>query len=136
MSSRFSTIKTLLGTELHNRVSRACREARIERALLGHVMRSIHRWRRVAHAHRPMEWPCAVVLGVHGCLGGLVGGPICEHCLLGGLAIRFVRGLGGNVLRFLDPKNLCGIYRCLYRQLGTETSIRTVRMDFPVPNCL
>ena len=54
----------------------------------------------------------------------------------GGLAIRFVWGLGGTVLRFLDPKNLCGIYRCLYRQLGTESAMRTVRMDFPVPNYL
>ena len=42
--------------------------------------------------------------GVHGYLGGLGGGPSCEHCLLGGLAIRFVWGLGGTVLHFLDPK--------------------------------
>ena len=43
--------------------------------------------------------------GVHGCFGGLGGGSISEHCLLGGLAIRFVWGLGEAVLRFLDPKN-------------------------------
>ena len=58
---------------------------------------------------------------VHGCRSGLGGGPSCEHCLLGGLAIRFVWGLGGTVLRFLDPKNLCGIYRRLYGELGTES---------------
>ena len=40
--------------------------------------------------------------GAHGYLGGLGGGPSCEHRLLGGLAIRFVWGLG--FLRFLDPK--------------------------------
>ena len=76
---------------------------------------------------------------VHGYLGGLVGGPICEqgeHCLLGGLAIRFVWGLGGTVLRFLDPKILFGIFRCLYRELGTETSMGAAPMDFPVPNSL
>ena len=44
---------TFLATEVRNRVSRAWREARTERALLGHVMRSRHRRRRVAHAHRP-----------------------------------------------------------------------------------
>ena len=42
---------------------------------------------------------------MHGYLGGLGGGPSCEHCLLGGLAIRFVWGLGGTIVRFLDPKN-------------------------------
>ena len=46
------------------------------------------------------------MLGVHDCLGGLVGGPSCEHYLLGGLAICFVWGLGGTVLRFFwNPKN-------------------------------
>ena len=73
---------------------------------------------------------------MHGCLGGLGGGPSCEHCLLGGLAIRSVWGLGEAVLRFLDPKKLCGIFRCLYRQLGTETSMGAAPMDFPVPNDL
>jgi hypothetical protein len=42
---------------------------------------------------------------VHGGLGGLGGGPSCEHYLLGGLAIRFVWGLGGTVLRVLRPPN-------------------------------
>ena len=74
--------------------------------------------------------------GVHGYLGGLGGGPSCRQCPLGGLAIRFVWGLGGTVLRFLDPKKTCGIFRCLYRKLGTESVMRTVRMDFPVPNFL
>ena len=74
--------------------------------------------------------------GVHGCLGGLGGGPSCEHNLLRGLAIRYVWGLGGAVLRFLDPKKLCVIFRCLYRKLGTESVMRTVRMNFPVPNFL
>ena len=55
---------------------------------------------------------------MHGCLGGLGGGPSCEHYLLGGLAIRFVWGLGEVVLRFLGPQKLCGIYRCLYTELG------------------
>ena len=83
-----------------------------------------------------MGWPCAVVWGVHGCLGGLVGGPSCEHCLLGGLAIRFVWGLGKAVLRFLGPKKSCGIYRRLYDELGTESVIGAAPMDFPVPNSL
>ena len=74
--------------------------------------------------------------GVHGCLGGLVGGPSCEHSLLGGLAIRSVWGLGGTVLRFLDPKKLCGIYRCLYGELDTESVMETVPMDLSVPNSL
>ena len=43
-----------------------------------------------------VEFPILVVL---------VGGPSCEHCMLGGLAIRFVWGLREAVLRFLDPKN-------------------------------
>ena len=51
-----------------------------------------------------MGWPCAVVWGVYGYLGGLGGGPSCEHRLLGRLAIRFVWGLGEAVLCFLDPK--------------------------------
>ena len=71
---------------------------------------------------------------VHGGLGGLGGGPSCEHYLLGGLAIRFVWGLGGTVLRFLDPIKLCGIFRCLYGELGTESVMGTVPMDFPVHN--
>ena len=74
--------------------------------------------------------------GVHGCLGGLVGGPSCEHCLLGGLAIRFVWGLGGIVPRFLDPKKLCGSFKCLYRELGTKSVMGAAHMDFPVPNSL
>ena len=41
---------------------------------------------------------------VHGFLGGLVGGPSREQCLLKGLATRFVWGLGKAVLRFLGPK--------------------------------
>ena len=64
--------------------------------------------------------------GVHGCLGGLGGGPSCEHCLLGGLAIRFVWGLG--------PKKLCGIFRRLYKGLGTESVIGAAPTGFPVPN--
>ena len=51
-----------------------------------------------------MGWPCAVVWGVHGCLGGLVGGPSSEHCVLGGLAIRFVWGLVGLFYTFWTPK--------------------------------
>ena len=62
--------------------------------------------------------------GVHGCLGGLSVGRSCEHCLLGGLAIRFVWGLGGTVLRFLDPKKL----------LGTESVMGAAPMELPVPN--
>ena len=72
--------------------------------------------------------------GVHGYLGGLGGGPSCEHCLLGGLAIRFVWGMGGTVLRFLDPKNLCGIFRCLYTELGTESVMGAAPTGFPMPN--
>jgi hypothetical protein len=53
---------------------------------------------------------CAIVRGVHGYLGGLGGGPSYEHCPLGGLAIPFVWGLGEAVLRFLDPKQICGIF--------------------------
>ena len=74
--------------------------------------------------------------GVHGYLGGLVGGPSCEHCLLGGLAIRFVWGLGGTILRFFGTQKLCGVYRRLYGELGTESAMRIVRMDFPAPNSL
>ena len=37
---------------------------------------------------------------------------------------------------FLDPNIFCGIYRRLYGELGTESAMRTVRMDFPVPNFL
>ena len=71
-----------------------------------------------------------------GYLGGLGGGPSCEHCLLGGLAIRSVWGMGEAILRFLDPNKLCGIFRRLYRELGTESAMGTVPMDFPVPNSL
>ena len=42
---------------------------------------------------------------VHGGLGGLGGGPSCEHYLLGGLAIRFIWGLGETVLCVLGPPN-------------------------------
>ena len=72
--------------------------------------------------------------GVHGYLGGLGGGPSCEHCLLGGLAIRFVWGVGEAVLHFLAPQKVCGIFRWLYTELGTESVIQTVWMDLPVPN--
>ena len=77
--------------------------------------------------------------GVHGYLGGLGGGPSCAHCPLGGLAIRFVWGMGGTVLRFFGPQKFmwCScMYRCIYGELGTESVMRTVRVDFPVPNFL
>jgi hypothetical protein len=70
---------------------------------------------------------------VHGCLDGLGRGASCEHCLLRRLTIRFVWGLGGTVLRIFGPKTLCGIFRCLYTEIGTELVMRTVRMDLPVP---
>ena len=44
--------------------------------------------------------------GVHGCLGGFGGGPSCEHYLRGGLAIRFVWGLGEAVLRLFRPQKI------------------------------
>ena len=71
---------------------------------------------------------------VHGFLGRLGGGPSCEHSLLGGLAIRFVWGLGEALLRFLDLNKICGIFRRLYGSLGTESVTQTVWMDLPVPN--
>ena len=50
--------------------------------------------------------------------------------------VRFVWGMGGTVLRFLDPKSLCVIYRCLYTELGTESVIGAAPTGFPVPNSL
>ena len=57
---------------------------------------------------------------VHGCLGGLLGGPGYEHCLLERLAILVVWGLGEILLRSFGPKSFylkelieyqIGIYR-------------------------
>ena len=62
------------------------------------------------------------------------GGPRYEHSLLGGLAIRFVWGLGEAVPRFLDPKKLCGIYRCLYTELGIKSVMGAATTSFPMPN--
>ena len=35
---------------------------------------------------------------------------------------------------FLDPKKLCGIFRCLYGELGTESAMIIVSMDLPMPS--
>ena len=37
---------------------------------------------------------------------------------------------------FLDPKILCGIYSCLYGELGTKSVMGAEPMDFPAPNSL
>ena len=116
----------LLGVKLHNRANRVYRDVRTEQALLGHIMRSRHRWRRVAYAHRPTGQPCAIVWCLHSCLSKLGGGPSFEHCLLVGLATRFVWGLGGNIMRLLGPQILCGGFRALYRYIDAGKSMGTV----------
>ena len=42
----------------------------------------------------------------------------------------------GLFCALLDPKNVCGIYRRLYRELGTESVMGAAPMGFPVPNSL
>ena len=42
----------------------------------------------------------------------------------------------GLFCAFLDPQNLCGIFRCLYGEIGTESAMGTVPMDLPVPKVL
>jgi hypothetical protein len=77
-------------------------------------MRSRHRWRRVARAHRPMGQPCTIVWCMLGCLDGLGGGPSCEHGLPGGVAMRSVWGLGGIVMRVSGPPKICDSYSYIY----------------------
>ena len=39
----------------------------------------------------------------------------------------------GLFCAFSEPKKLYGIYRCLYGELGTESVMGVVPMDFPAP---